>query len=295
VNRALTFAAASLCAALAVSSACLAAEASPVNFRLSPASAPGKVQLTIEQPRDGKGHSSWSQTEQIESLTGLSRQQLAANRPAPARFALIRPAGRFDCSGTVASFRGSGRCSFRADPGFLAVLERRGMGRPSAQQAANLALSGVRAELFDVMAAAGYPRPTMDQAVSLGIFNVSPAYVRQLADAGYRLKSADELVTFKIHNVNPELVRAYRSLGYRTLGASDLVTMRIHGVSPDFIRGFAAIGYRDLPVAKLVQLRIFNVSPSDVAALQSRIGGRPTADELVSAKVTGMTPRRRSR
>lgn len=294
MNRAVTFVAASLCAALAVSSACFAAEGTPVDFRLGRTGASGQVQLTLERNRPGNRHS-WSQSVAITDLNGLSQQQLAAPRPTPARFALIRPAGRFDCSGSVRSYKGSGRCGFRPDAGFNAMLERRGIGRPSIDQSANLAMANVQPALFDALATAGYPRPTIEQAVSLGVFDVNPAYVRELAQAGYRLSSVNDLTTFKIHRVNPDLIRAYRSLGYRQLRASDLVTMSIHQVTPDFIRGFASVGYRDLPVSKLVQLRIFNVTPRDVTALQSRIGERPTADEVVSAKLVGFQPRRRQR
>lgn len=294
MNRAMTFVAASLCAALAVSSACFAADGSPVNFRLGRTGASGQVQLTLERNRPGNRHS-WSQRVAITNLSGLGPQQLAAARPTPAQFALIRPAGRFDCSGSVRSFEGSGRCGFRPDAGFSAMLERRGIGRPSVDQSANLAMANVQPALFDALAAANYPRPTIDQAVSLGIFEIGPAYVRDLANAGYRLKSINDLTTFKIHGVSPDRIRAYQSLGYRQLPAGDLVSMAIHQVTPDFIRGLAALGYRGLPVGKLVQLRIFNVTPRDVTALQARMGERPTADEIVSAKITGFQPRRRQR
>ena len=294
MNRAITFVAASLCAALAVSSACFAADWSPVDFRLSRTDASGQVQLTMERNRAGNRHS-WSQPVAIASLAGLSQQQLAAARPTPVRFALIRPAGRFDCKGTARSYKGAGNCAFQPDAGFSAMLERRGIGRPRIDQSANLAMSNVQPALFDALAAANYPRPTIDQAVSLGVFSVSPAYVRELARAGYRLKSIDDLTSFKIHRVSPELIRAYQSLGYRHVPASDLVSMSIHRVTPEYIRGFAAIGYRDLPVSKLIQMRIFNVTPRDVSALQARMGERPTTDELVSAKVTGIQPRRRQR
>lgn len=294
MNRAITLVAASLCAALAVSSACLAADWSPVDFRLGRTGASGQVQLTLERNRPGNRHS-WSQRVAITDLQGLGQQQLAAARPTTAKFALIRPAGRFDCSGSVRSFKGSGRCGFGPDPGFNAMLERRGIGRPSIEQSADLAMANVQPALFDALAAAGYPRPTIDQAVSLGAFQVSPAYVRDLANGGYRLMSISDLTAFRIHGISPDRIRAYQSLGYRQLPASDLVTMSIHQVTPEFIRGFAALGYRDLPVSKLVQLRIFNVAPRDVSALQARLGARPTADEMVSAKITGFQPRRRQR
>ena len=293
MNRALTLLAATACAALAVSSACLAAEGSALPFRLAKTGAADQVQLSMEQPRDGKHSGNWSQGVALADLTGLSAGQLTSRTATPIRFALVRPAGRFDCSGAVRSYDGRGTCAFAADAAFSAMLAKRGLGRPSLDQSYKLAMSDFRPEVLDALAAAGYPRPSLDQSVKLGIFKIGPAYVRGLADAGYRLGSVDDLVGFKIHNVNPELIRTYRQLGYRQLAADDLMAMSIHGVTPDFIRGFASLGYRDLPADKLVQLRIFNVTPDDVRALQAQGIALPSADQLVRLRLAGFGPKRR--
>ncbi|MBA3667824.1 MAG: hypothetical protein H0W65_08890 [Sphingomonas sp.] len=292
MNRALALLAANACTALAISSACFAADWSTSDFHLGPAGSPNTVKLSMKH-QAGNQSGNWSQQIALPDLPGLSTAQLAAPSATPIRFTLTRPAGRFDCSGSARSSEGTGRCGFAADQAFSAMLVRRGLGRPNLEQSYNLAMSNFRPEVLDALAAAGYPRPTLDQSVALGIFAIDPAYVRDLASAGYRLGSVDELVGFKIHKVNPDLIRAYRALGYRQIDAHDLMAMAIHRVTPDFIRSFARIGYRNLPPNKLVKLRIFGVTPEDVRALQVQGVASPSAEQLVRRRLTGLEPRRR--
>lgn len=293
MNRALTLLAASACAAVAVSSACFAADWSDLPFRLAKTGSPDRVQLSMEQRTDRQNMGNWSRSVAIADLRGLAAAQLAAPTSTPIRFAMVRPAGRFNCSGTVRSYDGRGTCAFTADPAFSAMMEKRGIGRPTEAQSYKLAMSGFRPDILDALSAAGYPRPTVEQSIALGIFDIEPTYVRDLAAAGYRLGSIDELVGFKIHKVSPELIRAYRELGYGRLSADDLMAMSIHRVTSDFIRDFARLGYRDLPADKLVQLRIFNVTPDDVRALQAEGVALPSADQLVRLRLAGFGPKRR--
>ena len=287
MNRAFAMLAATACAALAVSSACLAAEWPSLPFQLAKTRDAGRVQFSIQQPQNGKRSGNWSQSMPLGELEGLSAAQLSAASATPIRFALARPAGRFTCSGSARSSDGRGTCAFAADAAFSADLARRGMGRPSVEQSYKLAMSGFRPDVLDALAAAGYPRPTIEQSVALGIFKVTPAYVRGLADAGYRLGKVDDLVGFRIHKVTPELIRAYRGLGVRNLEGDDLLAMAIHQVTPEYITSFARLGYRDLSADQLVQMRIFNVTPADVRALQARGVATPSADQLVELRLFG--------
>ena len=287
MNRALTMLAAAACAALAISSAGLAADWTTLPFQLAKTRDAGRVQFSIQQPQDGKRSGQWSQSVALGEFQGLSAAQLTAAAATPIRFALARPAGRFTCSGSARSSNVRGTCRFAADAVFSAELARRGLGRPSLRQSYKLAMSDFRPDVLDALAAAGYPRPTIEQSVSLGIFQVRPAYIRGLADAGYRLGSVDDLVGFKIHKVTPELIRSYRALGVRKLEADDLMAMAIHQVTPAFIQGFAKLGYRDLPADELVQLKIFNVTPADVRALQAEGVATPSADQLVELRLFG--------
>ncbi|MDQ3143805.1 MAG: hypothetical protein M3Q57_02850 [Pseudomonadota bacterium] len=295
MNRALTLLAASACAAVAVSSACFAAESRALDFRLGKTGNPATVQFHMVHGEGSKQSGNWSQSVALGELQGLGAAQFNASTSTPIRFALVRPAGRFDCSGTIRSSDGRGTCAFAADDAFSATLARRGVGRPSRDQSYKLALSNFRVDVLDALAAAAYPAPTIDQAIALGIFKINPAYVDGLSRSGYRLGSIDDLVGFKIHGVSPELISAYRSLGYRQLSADDLTAMAIHGVTPGFIRGFASLGYRDLPADKLVELKIFNVTPGDVRALQTQGMALPSADQLVRRRLGGFGSESRRR
>lgn len=262
MNRALTLVAASACAALAVSSACFGADWSSLPFRLTKSSDAARLQFAIEEPNRGKRSSHWSQSLPPSALAGFDAARFAAPSSTSVRFALQRPAGRFDCMGSARSSDARGNCRFTADTGFAALLERRGIGRPTPEQSYKLAMSGVHADVFDALSAHNYPRPTIDESIALGIFGVDPTNIRELAAAGYRLGSVKRLIEFKIHRV-----------------------------SPAYISSFAALGYRDLTPAKLVQMRIFGVTPDDVRALQGRGVASPSADQLVAQRLGVPQPR----
>ncbi len=90
-----------------------------------------KVQLEM-RTRSSRGNesSNWSTGYSVSELQGLAGAQLAARVANPVRFALVRDAGRLDCSGSAGNRAGSGTCRFSADEGFAAFLQSRGIGRP---------------------------------------------------------------------------------------------------------------------------------------------------------------------
>lgn len=266
MNRVLTLLAASACAALAVSSTGIAAEGSALPFQVAKTKDAGRVQFSIQYRQGSQRSNNWSHTLPLAALRGLSDAQLTSRDATALRFALVRPAGRLDCTGSARSSEGQGQCAFVADEAFAAMMAKRGIGRPDRDQGIRLAMSDFRPEVLDALAAACYPRPTLDESVALGIFRIDPAYVRGLAGAGTRPGSIGDLVAFKIHKVTPE-----------------------------YIASFAALGYRDLPADKLVAMRIFNVTPNDVRALQAQGVATPSADQLVRLRLGGFGPRGRRR
>ncbi len=283
-----------------------------------------KVQLALRTRSSGaRGSSNWSSGFPIAELQGLSAPQLAAGAAAPVRFALVREAGRLDCSGSAGNRAGNGTCRFSADPAFSALLSSRGIGQADARDSYHLTMSKVGRAHLDALQSNGYPTPSVSQLVALGIHGVTPGYIQALASSGYRLKSADSLVAFRIHGVDaeyiraiaahgeqfrnmpaddvvafrihgvtPALVGAYSRLGYRQLDRDDVVSMAIHGVSPDFIESFARLGYRDLSADKLVQMRIFGVTPDYVRSLQQSGIALRSAEQLVRLRMSGFRPQR---
>jgi len=283
----------------------------------------GKVQVSFRTGEGSRNNSNWSSGYEFGELAGLSSAQLNGSSQ-PVRFALIREAGRLDCTGTAGNRQGIGTCGFAADAQFTGRLASAGIGRPTDRQAFNLTLANVRYELVEELGRHGYDKPDVNDLVAMGIHGATAGYVRDIAGAGYRLGKADglvrfrifgidarfirdmaaigpqfarlsaeDLVKFKIHGVKPELVRAYTQLGYTTLDSGDLVTMQIHGVSPEFITELAGLGYRGVPTDQLVKLRIHGVTPEFILGLKAEGIALPSADQLVRLRLAGYRPGKR--
>src|SRR5687768_847389 len=114
-----------------------------------------QVQLTLRARWGARHHNSnWSSGIALSELTGLDPRRLAASAATPVRFALLREAGRIDCTGTAARRAGRGSCGFTPDTAFAAELARRGIGRPGADRLFALAMSKVGRGHLDALAAA---------------------------------------------------------------------------------------------------------------------------------------------
>ncbi|HEY8433331.1 MAG TPA: hypothetical protein VIK68_01835, partial [Sphingomicrobium sp.] len=251
-----------------------------------------EVQLTVEARWGADSDSIWSNSRRIEELQGLSRAQLMGP-PGPVRFALVKEAGRLDCTGTAGGAHGAGTCRFAPDVGFATFLDARRIGRPDEHQAYSLTMSGVGRDLVDALDKNGFTRPDIDQLVAMGIHGATPDYVRALGGLGYRL-SAGDLIAFKIHGVEPAYIRAMAAIGpaLQHISASDLVALRIHGVKPEFVREMAAIGpaFRNVTADDLVSMAIHGVRPELARAYAQLEGGRLSADDVVSMAIHGVSP-----
>ena len=298
----------------------------PVDWTISPrgAAEAGVVQLALSYRTPRGGHSMNSGPRQLSDLQGLSPSQLASDG-SQVRFRIAREAGTLDCEGLVRRYRGTGECAFSPDPAFAAGLERRGIGRPTAEQQYQLAMSGVSLALVDELSRQGYQRPPLNKLVAAGIHGVSVPYVRSMAGVGYRLQDIDSLIKFRIHRVDADYVREVSAinpgtrytadqlvamrihgitaatarqlaeLGYRGLTHKQLVAMAIHGVSPSYIREMAAAGYRGLSPEQLVKMRIHRVTPEFAREMRAPGHAAPTPAELVSMRIHGVTARGRRR
>jgi hypothetical protein len=257
---------------------------------------PGKdgseVQLTVEARWGAQSDSIWSNSRRIEELQGLSRAQVVGPTQ-PVRFALVKEAGRLDCSGTAGGGHGSGACNFTPNVGFNTFLEARGIGRADAHQAYSLTMSGVGRDLVDALDKNGFTRPNIDQLTAMGIHGATASYVQELGGLGYRL-SADDVIAFKIHGVEPTYIREMAAIGpaLQHIGASDLIALRIHGVKPQFVREMAAIGpaFRNVTADDLVSMAIHGVRPELARAYVQLEGGRLSSDDVVSMAIHGVRP-----
>ena len=321
--RSLAFLAAVVLTAISITSAGFAAEAPySLRFDIAPGRSTDSVQLSMREDRAGH-HNNWSSSFAVAELRGLDPARLRSAGTAPLSFALVREAGRFDCSGQSGGSSARGQCRFTPDHEFANYLASHRIARPTRDQAYALAMSDVGRGHVEALAANRYPTPTIDQLVAMGIHRASPRFIRDLAATGYRLRSADDLVTFRIHGVDaayiraitaagpqlrslaaddlvafrihgvsPELVGTFSRLGYHQLDRDDLVAISIHGVTPRFIEELAGLGYRGIPANDLVQMRIFGVTPDFIRSLDRGAGRIPVA-ELVQMRIMGQHRRTR--
>ena len=289
MNRFVTFLLALLVATAAVSSACVAAPFDIIHFTLEPERGGGdKIHATFrDEERERRRHdSSWSTGFLPSELVGLDTAGFRASGSRPLRFAIVREAGRLDCSGSGGQSHAIGDSNFKADPNFTQLLASRGIGKPTREQAFGLMAVNARREVIDAVAAAHYPTPSIDDLMGLAALGVNGGYISELAQAGYRPNAIHTLIEFKALGISPEWIGGFARAGYGNMPADDLVQLKALDITPDFIAGFDQIGYRHLPVDTLVELKALGITPQFVRAKAST-KRQLTVDELVQLKLFG--------
>ncbi|HEX6740165.1 MAG TPA: hypothetical protein VF079_00010 [Sphingomicrobium sp.] len=285
MNRCLAFLLAVMFATITVSSACVAAIPSEwIAFDLRPESG-DRIHADFRDQERDRDRSSWSTGFRPAELVGLDLGGFRGPGSRPLGFAIMREAGRLDCSGKGGDSHAYGNCHFTADPGFLELLARRGIGTPSREQAFGLMAVNARRDVIEALAAARFPTPTIDDLMGLGALGVDRRYIGELAAAGYRPRAIDTLVQFKALGVTPQWIGGFTRIGYGTIPADELVQLRALGITPDFVAGFNRIGYGRLPVSTLVQLKALGITPEFARSVGPN--GRMSVDDLVEAKLFG--------
>jgi hypothetical protein len=289
MNRFLALLLALLFATATVSSACVAATVDWIHFTLEPSRKDGgEIRATFRNDwRDRNDDSNWSSGFQPSELAGLDVAGFRAPGTRPLRFALVREAGRLDCSGNGGGSHAFGNCRFTANLAFMQLLESRGIGRPTQEQALGLMALNVRRQLIEGVAAARYPAPTIDELMGLTALGVDGRYIQDVAHAGYRPRSLDTLIEFKALGITPEWIGGYVRAGYANLPSDDLVQLKAMNITPDYIAAFDRAGYRHLPVDMLVQLKALNITPEFVRWAAAGRSTMPAVDDLVEMKIFG--------
>ena len=258
MTRYLAFILALIFASISVASACSASGPHWLQFTLQQDRSSKDINATFEDSNAGGGVNQWSSGFTPTQLTGLDVMGFRARSSVPIRFAIVREAGRLDCSGSGGNSRATGSCSFAADPTLSALLESRGIGRPTQQEAFTLMAVDAHRELIDALAQARFPTPRITDVVTLSAREVNGGYIRGLAQVSYRPTSLDSLVQFKAL-----------------------------GITPEYIGGFARLGYRDISPDQLVQLKALDITPEFVAAANRHAGSPRPVTELVNRKIFG--------
>jgi hypothetical protein len=288
MNRPLAFVCALLLAFVAVSSACMAGSPDWIRFTLEPdRGSPAKIRASFHKDRNGRDENDWSTGFMPSDLIGLEVSSFHAAGTRPIHFAIVREAGRLDCSGNGGAGTASGNCRFTENPAFTQLLVSRGIGRPTQDQSFGLMAVNARRDIIDAVAAARYPTPTIDNLMALSALGVDGRYISEMARAGYRPPTIQKLVEFKALGITPQWIAGFVRVGYANVPGDGLVQMRALGVTPEYIEGFQRIGYRNIPVDQLVQLKALDITPAFVQSAVGRQAAMPPVNQLVEIKMFG--------
>jgi hypothetical protein len=288
MNRPLALACATLLTGAVLSVTASAQPADLIHFSLEPQRGDAtKIHASFSDGRDGRRHNNWSTGFLPSELTGLEVSSFRASGSRPLRFAIVREAGRLDCSGNGGGNYATGDCAFTDNAAFTQLLVSRGIGRPDREQAFGLMAVNARREIIDAVAASHYPAPSIDDLMALAALGVDGAYINGMARAGYRPGTIHSLVEFKALGITPEWIGGFVRVGYANMPGDGLVQLRALGVTPDYIAGFQRLGYRDLPVSELVQLKALDITPEFVRATVGQQAVMPPVEKLVEYKMFG--------
>jgi hypothetical protein len=288
MNRCLAFIGALILAFISISSACTAAPGQWIHFTLeSRRGDDGRIHASFRKEVRDHDEYNWSSGFHPSELAGLDLAGFRAGGTRPLRFAIVREAGRLDCSGHGGEGYAAGNCSFTADAAFTQLLASRGIGRPSNDQAFGLMAVNARRELIDAVAAARYPTPSIDDLMGLSALGVDGGYIGGLAHLGYRPQTIHSLIEFKALGISPDWIGGFVRIGYANVPADELVQLKALDITPAYIAGFDRIGYRHLSVDKLVQLKALDVTPEFVSRIAAVDGGLPPVEKLVQLKALG--------
>ena len=282
MQRCLAFLFAVFLTTLSVASACTAASSEWIGFTLQSAREPDRIRASFRDDERGRDRDNerWSNTFAISELAGLDVTSFRSPGSRPLRFAIVHEAGRLDCAGQGGGSYARGNCGFTPDASFLALLESRGIERPSRDEQFAMMAVNVRRQLIDSIAAARYPTPSIEDLIAATAVGVSGEYIQQLAKLGYRPASIDDLVQFRALNITPDYIGGFARIGYRNMDPDDLVQLKALNVTPEYVTGFERIGYRNLRVDQLVQLKALNITPEFVRAVAQRPGELPPIEQL---------------
>jgi hypothetical protein len=286
MNRPLAFLGALVLAFVTVSSACMAQPTDWIQFRLEPEHGnPAKIHASFRKESNGQDHDDWSTGFMPSDLIGMEVSSFHGSGTTPIHFAIIREAGRLDCSGTGGNDHATGNCRFADNPAFTELLVSRGIGRPSREQAFGLMAVNVQRALIDSLAAARYPTPGVNDLMALSALGADGTYITGMARAGYRPNSIHSLIEFKALGITPQWISGFARIGYANVPGEGLVQMKALGITPEFIEGFQRIGYRNLSVDRLVQLKALDITPEFVRETVGRQPEMPPVSELVQLKM----------
>jgi hypothetical protein len=276
MNRCLAFLLALLFATVSVSSACVAAPSDAVHFMLEPERGDSsRIHVSFRDQTRDRDQNSWSSGFTPSELIGLDVSSFRASGTRPLRFAIVREAGRLDCSGNGGDSYAAGNCDAARDARQEAVDQ--------AREATGEARDAVREKML------GNGR--IDQIIAMKAAGVSPEYVNALRAVQPRLRALDpaNFAGMKSIGVTSEFARELAAAGFNNLDANGLAEARAVGLSGEYARAMRNAGL-PLDLEQYIQLRAVGVSPAYVLSIRRSAHSAMDAHRIVQMWAYGVRP-----
>lgn len=282
------FLAAVAASTLAVTATVDAAEPTEFSFHLRDEGDGANIRADFR--RLDREHSQWNSSFRLADLAGLERSQLLPAGQTPLQFAIVRDAGRLDCTGTGGSGSADGRCRFTVDEAFFDYLRTSGVTSLSGEDAYAMTAVGVRRNLVAAIRQANYPAPSAENLIALSALGADREYIDDMSGAGYRPESIERLIEFKALGITPEYIAGMQRIGFGRATASQLVQFKALGIDAAYIESLKGVGYDNLPPNTLVEFKALGITASYIDEVRKAGYGQVEPSKLVQMRALGIGP-----
>src|SRR6185503_7171225 len=249
-----------------------------------------KLHLSLERRSERGGRNQMGQTYEFTDLQGLSRETALSG--GPARFSLVREAGRIDLEGSFQNGKGAGTYNFTGNPSFVSAMKSRGFdfdrsnsrnddGEDPLFSATAL---NVTTALADDLNSIGFGKLHVEDLFKAAIFKIDSTFAREMKASGFENLGMEDLVKARIFKIDPAFVRQVAQMGFEKEPFESLVKMQIFKVTPEFIAEVRNEGLTNIQVEDLVKLRIFKIDAQYIR--EAKADGVPVeVEQLVQRKI----------
>lgn len=250
-----------------------------------------KIHVSLERRSERGGHNQMGQTYEFTDFQGLSRE--TALNGGPAKFSLVREAGRIDLEGSFQNGKGSGTFNFTGNPSFVSAMKTRGFdfdersskrdGDGEERLFAATTLN-ITTALADDLNSLGFGKLGVEDLFKAAIFKIDSTFAREMKASGFEDLGMEELVKARIFKIDAAFVRQVSQMGFQKEPFESLVKMQIFKVTPEFITEVRNEGLTELQVEDLVKLRIFKIDAQYIR--DAKADGVPLeVERLVQRKI----------
>ncbi|MBC5800495.1 MAG: M56 family metallopeptidase [Candidatus Eremiobacteraeota bacterium] len=256
-------------------------------FELAGCAGAGQVRLRLEYHHFSPGHLDSDDVAAcvpFSELRGISVTDLASRDVVHRTFTIVRDAGTMQAQGRIGNGAGSGTWTFVPSSSFVAELQRRGIGAPSAMQQFEWMLSDFQLATLDALRRNGFARPSVPDLVTMGEVGVTDRLIDLAGSLPSQTKTVRQLNRLAEVGVTPSYIGGLERLGYHT-SLEELIRLKELDVTPDYVAGVKRLGYRP-SAEELMRLKEVGVTPSWIQNENSRVA-HPSIDELIRLKERG--------